>query len=472
MLRVLHKSPPRKLGRDLSSDAEINGVRRRYIEMRRKLAREIFKFLDNGWTTVSAAVIAVFVGLVFPEVGKGFKPLSTIFLTLISISIIPIIFSSVTASVIKLINGEDTDIRIIRVISMFVGALVIASAVGIACSLIFNPAHEVGNSRLIADMIFNDMQKSISVIPPDEALSSLQKFNFMDFLTTLVPRNPFEAFAEGNVIQILAVSILVGITISALGGKKIESTLNFLSVLMDSFKAILKIPAKILPIGIFFLLASSLSEISIDVLVSMKSFCIGALVCFTTIILMSVVILLARSPVGIVESIQALKEPITVAFSTCSNQATLPFLTSSLVNRFKLPSASVDLCIPLGVTMCRVSNAAYYAFITIFISSLYNEPLSPWQYEFVIVGAILTSLAASGTTGVLAIAMMSIILDPLNLPIGSISIILIVVDPIIDPFRTITSLIMNAALSCAVINNKSYRAQRNLKTTWDRHRTR
>ncbi|MDR0552602.1 MAG: dicarboxylate/amino acid:cation symporter [Holosporales bacterium] len=433
--------------------------------MIKNIGNRILGFLDNGWTTLGAAVIAAFIGLLMPEVGRALRPFSTMFLTLISISIIPIIFSSVTASVIKLMDGENNNIHIVRVISMFIGALVIASVIGIICSLVFNPAEEVGNSRLIANMIFQDMQKSISVISPEEALSSLQKFNFIDFLTTLVPKNPFQAFADGNVIQILSVSILVGITIATLGGKKIVSTLNFLSVLMDSFKAILKIPAKVLPIGICFLLASSLSEISLDVLVSMKSFCFGAMVCFLIIIIVSGVILLLRSPIGIIDSIKALKEPITVAFSTCSNQATLPFLTSTLVSKFKLPSDSVDLCIPLGVTMCRVSNAAYYAFITIFISSLYNEPLSPWQYEFVIVGAILTSLAASGTTGVLAIAMMSIILDPLNLPIGSISIILVVVDPIIDPFRTITSLVMNAALSCAVINNKSYRKQKHSEPT-------
>ena len=151
-------------------------------------------------------------------------------------------------------------------------------------------------------------------------------------------------------------------------------------------------------------------------------------------------------------SIIALKESIIVAFSTCSNQATIPFLISSLSNKFKLPNHAVDLSIPLGITMCRASNVTYYALVTIFIASIYNEPLSIMQYIFVVFGAILTSFAASGTSGVIAITMITIILDPLNLPIGSVLVLLIVIEPIIDSFRTVTALITNAALSCIIIN--------------------
>jgi proton glutamate symport protein len=176
------------------------------------------------------------------------------------------------------------------------------------------------------------------------------------------------------------------------------------------------------------------------------------MIAFAIIILIAMVVLWLYSPIGLVKSIHELKESITVAFSTCSNQATLPFLTSTLSKRFCLDEAAVDLAIPLGVTMCRTSNAAYYSFVVIFIAALYNEPLSSLQYIFIVFGAILASLAASGASGVIAITMISIILDPLNLPIGSVLIILVTVDSIMEPIRAVTSLIMNAAASCAVIN--------------------
>ncbi len=413
---------------------------------------KIIQILENGYTTLFSALLAIIVGITFPNIGDNLKPFSDIFLTLISISIIPIIFASVTSSIIKLISGKSDNINIARVILLFISALIVASIVGIICSVALNPSKNVAESDFVSNMIFQDMQKSIAVLSVNDPLNTLQTFSFTDFLTTLLPKNPFEAFAKGNVIQILAISIFVGIGVASLSDTKQKITLNSLSVLMSSFKAILKFPTKILPIGIFCLLSSSLASISMDVLLSMKDFCLSATISFLTIIAIALIITWIYSPIGLIKSITALKESITIAFSTCSNQATLPFLTNALSHKFQLNEDAVDLAIPLGVTMCRTSNAAYYAFVVIFIAALYNEPISFWQYGFIIFGAILASLAASGASGVIAISMLSIILDPLNLPIGSILIILVIVDPIMEPIRAVTSLIMNAAISCAVIN--------------------
>lgn len=420
---------------------------------------KIMAILGNGYTTLFSAMCAIVVGFGFPDIGKIFKPFSDIFLTLISISVIPIIFSSVTSSVIKLMSGKSKTIQISRVIFWFIASLVLASIIGMACCYIFNPSESVSKSEFISDMIFKDMQKSILVISVGQMLSTFQSFSFTDFLTTLLPKNPFEAFAKGNVIQILSISIFVGAAIAILSEDKQKTTLNALSVLMSAFKAILKFPTKILPVGIFFLLSSSLSAISIDVLLSMKDFCVSAAISFLIIIIIGFIIMGIYSPIGLFASIKNLKESMTVAFSTCSNQATLPFLTSTLSQKFKLKEDAVDLAIPLGVTMCRTSNAAYYAFVVIFIASLYNEPLSVLQIGFIVFGAILASLAASGASGVIAITMLSIILDPLNLPIGSILVILVIVEPIMEPLRTVTSLVMNAAISCAVINKDREKEQ-------------
>lgn len=419
---------------------------------------KIMAIMRNGYTTLISAICAIIVGFGFPEIGAIFKPFSDIFLTLISISVIPIIFSSVTSSVIKLISGQSENIKIIRVVTWFLTALIIASVIGMLSCYVFNPSKSVAESSFVSDMIFKDMQKSILSLSVNQVLSTFQSFSFTDFLTTLLPKNPFEAFAKGNVIQILSLSIFVGVAIATLNENKQKTTLNALSVLMSSFKTILRLPTQILPIGIFFLLSSSLSEISIDVLLSMKDFCISVAISFLVIICIGFVIIWLYSPIGLLKSIKELKESMTVAFSTCSNQATLPFLTNALSQKFKLKEDAVDLAIPLGVTMCRTSNAAYYAFVVVFIASLYSEPLTLMQCGFIMFGAILASLAASGASGVIAISMLSIILDPLNLPIGSILIILVIVEPIMEPLRTVTSLVMNAAISCAVINKDRGRA--------------
>jgi proton glutamate symport protein len=407
---------------------------------------------------VGSGVLAIIVGIFFPSIGNSLKECGNIFLTFISISIIPIVFSSVTCSVIRLITEKLHGITVSKIILIFMTSLIFAGSVGVIVEKIMNPGASMIDSEVITNMIFQDVQKLTPVLSIYEPLNSIQKFSFSNFLETLLPRNPFAAFAAGNVIQILSISILIGISVAHFPEAKKAMVLRSLNILMEVFRHILKIPTKVLPIGMFFLIASNLSKIKIYDLFAMKSFCLSVLTVFALIIAASILILAVYSPINLKESILSLKKSIIIAFSTCSNQAVLPFLTQALKNDFKLSEDGVDLAIPIGITMCRTSNVAYYAFVSLFIASIYNEPISTYQYFFIIFGSIITSFSASGASGIVAITMISIILDPLNLPIDSILIILIAVDPIIEPFRTITSLLMNAAISCFIVNTRKERA--------------
>ena len=418
---------------------------------------KFLRILNSGYSTVICTVCAIFIGICFPDIGNALTPLSNIFITLISISVIPIIFSSVTCSIIKMLVSKLFEITATKIIFTFTGVLFLSGVVGLVVGKIINLGKKLMGSELISNLIFQDVQNNIAELSIFDPISDLQKFSFADFFSTLLPKNPFAAFAEGNIIQIISLSVLVGVAVSHLESQKREITLKNLTVMMQSFKKILKIPTKILPLGMFLLLASNMSKVDVSDLLAMKHFIFGVIIVFAILIAMALCLFLLYSPIGLIKSIKAVKESMVVAFSTCSNQATLPFLITALRDRFRLPEQAVDLAIPLGITMCRVSNVAYYAFVSIFIAAIYNQPLSIYEQSFIVLGAIMTSFASSGTNGVIAISMISIIMDPLNLPIDSIIIILIAVDPIIEPLRTVTSLMMNAAVSCFVINSRKGR---------------
>jgi proton glutamate symport protein len=287
-----------------------------------------------------------------------------------------------------------------------------------------------------------------------DLIDSARSFPFVDFITALLPQNPFAAFAHGNIIQILSLSVLCGVAISTLEITKQKAAIGIMEVIMGTFSKVLSIPIKILPLGLFFTIVSSISTINASVLISMNKFCISVILSFAVLIVIAVLLIIAYSPVKMTTTFGEIKDPVVIAFSTCSNQATIPFLISALVDGLKLDKNAVNVEIPLGVTMCRTGNVAYYAFVIVFIAMLYNEPLSIPQYFFIVSGSILVSFSATGVSGIMAIGMISMVLDPLNLPIDSVLALLIVMDPVIDPFRTVTSLVMNAALSCFVINKK------------------
>lgn len=421
------------------------------------VVNRISKFLGSGYAILLSTVCAIEIGTFFPDAGDFVRPIGELFLTFISLSVIPIIFASVTGSIIQLISSPPSGISILRVISTFLLGLFLAAITGIGIGIILNPSQAVLGSELISDMITQNIFNSIDEISLSDPVGLLRKFSFSDFLTNLLPSNPFKAFSDGNILQILSISVLVGIAMANLDKRKIRHSLAFLNIISSLFKRILQFQTNLLPIGLFCTLTSSLSGISIDSILSMWNFCVCAVIIFTLIFLIAACIFHIYSPIGLIKSIVALKKPLTVAFSTCSNQVTLPFLTASLSKRFKLSESAVEMALPLGITMCRVGATAYYAFVTIFVMELYSEPLTVFQMMFIVFGAITMSFAASGATGIAAITMISMILNPLDLSLDSILFILIAVDPLIDPFRTIASSIMNAAFSCIVINKQRRR---------------
>ena len=417
------------------------------------------KTFNNGYITIIAAILAVVAGFVFPSKASLLKPLGNLFLTLISISIIPIVFSSITGSIIKILTFKKTEIKLSSIVLTFLSALILSSIIGIVTGFVFDPAQILSDSDNLKDLIFQDIQNSIATIDLETNLDSISSFSVLDFISTLFPRNPFKAFSDGNVIQIIALSVLVGIAISSLKSEQRDYATKGLDILMESFKQILRIPTKILPFGMFFFLASNIATVKFQDLIAMKFFFLSVIAGFLIIASSSIILLKLYSPLSLTKTLKGFKDAIIVAFSTHSNQTTLPFLIEALSDNIHLPKHIVNFATPLGVTMCRTSNVMYYAFVAIFVASVYNEPLGTYQYSIIVLGAILTSFASTGTSGVIAITMISIILDPLNLPLESMFVILVAIDPVIEPIRTVTSLVANAALSCFIINKQRRRFQ-------------
>ncbi len=414
----------------------------------------ILKILNSGYAILIAAIMAIINGLYFPEYAKLLAPYSSLFITLLSISIIPIVFSSITASIITILTNQFTGIKISRLFMALSGALIIAAILGIFISYISDAAKHVLESETISNLIFQDAQNSVSQVLLTDRLNSLQHVTFSDFISTLFPSNPFKAFADGNIVQIISVSILVGVAIAGLSKSTRDTAVGGMTQIMNAFKEVLKIPTKILPLGMFCLISSNISKVRFEDLMSMKVFCFAVIAGFGLLLLIAFILFTIYSPVNIKQTIAGIKKPFVIAFSTCSNQATLPFLISALRSNLKLPRDIVEFAIPLEVILCRTGNVLYYAFVAVFVSIVYNEPLEFYQLIFVVFSAILTSFAASGASGVISITMISIILDPLNLPIESILLVLIIIDPLLDPFRTVTSLIMNSAISCFIVNKE------------------
>ena len=192
---------------------------------------------------------------------------------------------------------------------------------------------------------------------------------------------------------------------------------------------------------------SQISSIGIEVLVAMTTLVLLLYAGAVALIVLYTVLIWLRVGGSYWRSVGALKEAMFVAFGTSSSFAAIPAALRGLKDGLKLDRSVVDLAMPLGITLNPPGSVFHFAIATLFLSNLYGIHLDVGQMIFVVLGAMLAGVAASGAPGIAALTMISIILVPLGLPVEVAIILLVAIDPIVDPILTVVNVVGNAAMT-------------------------
>jgi Na+/H+-dicarboxylate symporter len=261
---------------------------------------------------------------------------------------------------------------------------------------------------------------------------------FSSFLVGLIPSNIIYAVGSGETLQVLFFCIATGIALGVLPqGPTTEPLMLALEAIYSAFQTLITWLKYLLPFGLLGLLAEQLSEINMSTVTVMSNFLVISILTFGLLFVLSVFLLSIRSRCTLKEVLFKIKEPLLLAFTTQSSLACLPSAIDSLTNGLRFESKSTNLVLPLAITLCRFGPIAYFAIATIFVSSLYQSPLGLSDIVVLIVASIFAGMATSGQSGVLTLTMLSIVLSPLGLPLDAVLVLLIAIDPLINPFRTL-----------------------------------
>jgi proton glutamate symport protein len=153
-----------------------------------------------------------------------------------------------------------------------------------------------------------------------------------------------------------------------------------------------------------------------------------------------------RSGGTLLSAISRLKEPLIIALGTRNSLATLPSAINAVHEKLGFEKTGTQLILPLATLIGRFGNVLYFALAAMFVAQLYDAPLGVGGLLFAVIGAILAGMATSGSTGILTLAMVTIVLEPMGLPVEAALVLLMAIDPICDPPRTLTIV----HTSCAV----------------------
>lgn len=412
---------------------------------------QLFKILRHPLAIVPGIVLGLYFGIFQKEMAAFLTPFGNLYLALLKMCVLPILFSATTMSVGRLISSQDTGKYIKRILLVFSVGLLACSVIGMTLAVITNPGGNLDESTLTAlGVIVNSSELDLEVSLSSDTPKPEENSMLISFLFNLIPDNIFSALSEGNTLKILFFSIIFGVALGSVKESSSSSLFMLLDTIYKSAKQLIDWLILLLPFGLFCLLASQIAKTGFGIVLAMGDFVGVMIFTYALIYGLSTLVVAKQAHTSVNNVFIALKEPTLLALATRSSFSCLPSSISSLTEILKFDLQTVDLVTPLAITICRFGSVTYFAISAVFIAQLYNTSLNLSSFIIIIIASIFAGMATAGTTGVLTLTLLDLVLKPLGLPLEAVLVLLIAIDPIIDPFRTL-GIVHTAIASTAVI---------------------
>jgi Na+/H+-dicarboxylate symporter len=414
------------------------------------------EWLRSPWCILGSVLLGIYIGTSLKPVATAIAPIGTLYLGLLKMCVLPILLSAISNSIGRLMQSHNAKQYVRRIITVFPAVLLTVSILAVLIAALTGPGRNLSATTLASlGGLVNQSAIDLEVSLTGPITAETTGPNIGSFLISMVPDNIFLALSEGHTLQVLIFAIVFGVSLGLVKSSKTGSLFDMLDSVYRTFNQVIHWLTYLLPFGLCSLLAYQLSRIGLDVLLSMVNFVIVMLVIFALVYIASTFVICWRSKQSIWHVLAATKDPCILALATTSSLACLPAAISSLTEQLHFDRQTTDLVTPLSITLCRFGSVIYFAAATMFVIQLYQKPMTLSVFIMIIVGAILAGMATSGVTGILTLTMLSLVLDPLKLPLDAVLVLFVAIDPIMDPFRTLSIVHTGMATTSMVADPQS-----------------
>lgn len=385
---------------------------------------------------ILALSIGTLLGIIFrnnESVVKYIEPFGTIYISLIKLIMIPLVFTSLTLGMTNIDNKKKVGKMGVVTIITFLFTTGIAVILGLIGSSIFKPGVGMVLSGKIDDV--NEYPDAINT-----------------FLS-IVPSNIVQAMSEGKMLQIILISIILGIGLSKVG-KKGEKLYELIDSIYNTVIVITKGIIEFTPIGIVGLMVPTVANNGLNVLFPLiKVILVFYLMAIIHLVFVYGGIVKGFTKYSVIEFEKAIFPVQMLAFSSCSSAATLPVSYESAQNELHISKEVSSFVLPLGTTINMDGNALYQGIVALFIAQAYGVHMTiPMQFMVVTTG-ILASIGAAGVPGA-GVIVLSTVLMSVGLPVEGVALIA-GIDRILDMGRSminVTGDIVTAAVVQKVLD--------------------
>ncbi len=395
------------------------------------------RLLGKLYVQVVIAVIAgALLGVFYPDFATSLKPIGDAFIKLIKMLLAPVIFLTVVTGIAKMNDMKELGRVGIRAFIYFEVVSTLALIVGLVVVDTFKPGAGMNIDPATLD--------SSAIASYTEAA---KHESFIAFMMQIIPNTLGDAFAKGNILQILLFSILLGVALARCGdkGKPIIRTLDSL---MHGMFGIVNIVMRLAPLGAFGAIAFTIGKYGFGSLFSLGKL----MACFYLTCILFVALVLGPicrvAGFSLWKLLKYLKEELFTVLGTSSSESVLPQMIRKMENA-GCSKPVAGMVIPSGLTFNPDGQAIYYTAAATFIAQATNTPLSLTDQLIIMAVLMLTSKGSAGVTGSGFITLAATLASLGTIPVAGM-VLLLGVDRFMSEARAITNTIGNGVATLAI----------------------
>lgn len=367
----------------------------------------------------------VLVNGIFYVVGNGF-------LRLMQMLVVPLVFCSLVCGSAAI--GDTKTLGKVGVKTLIFYLCTTALAVAVALSL--------------ANVIDPGVGLNMDAIVAADTATVATDVSFADTLLNIIPKNPIQGIANGEMLQIIFFAMVVGIILAKLG-EKTSAVFNFFTQFNDIMMEMTMMVMSLAPFGVFCLIAKTFSGIGFDAFIPLLKYMISVLIalgiqCFGVYMVM-LVIFTRLNPVKFIKKFIPV---MAFAFSTATSNATIPLSIETLGEKMGVSRRISSFTIPLGATINMDGTAIMQGVAVVFAAQAFGINLGIQEYLMVIATATLASIGTAGVPGV-GLITLSMVFNSVGLPLEGITLIM-GIDRILDMTRTAVNITGDAVCTTVV----------------------
>ena len=355
-------------------------------------------------------------------------PVGQLFLRLLFMTVVPLVFASVTLGVAGIGNIRRLGRIGAKTMLYFLVSTALSTAIGLVLVNTFHPGS--GVDAATREALLATYQSQAEGVQSSGAAG----FGVSTFVN-MVPRNPIQAAASGDMLAVIVFALVFGAALTQLPSRRARPMLDVLGALGDVVMVIIEFAMRLAPYGVFALIFAVTSRFGWDLLGQLGWYVvivIGGLLLHAIVGLSTLVrVLGGMAPLAFWRKART---SLITAFSTSSSNATLPTTLAVAEHQLGIPPTIAGFVLPLGATMNMNGTALYEGVTVLFLAQVFGVQLSLGQQGVVLILAVLTAIGTAGVPGG-SLPLMMVVLASVGVPAEGIAIIL-GVDRILDMCRT------------------------------------